>query len=44
VSDRREGRWAYYSLNAEALEAMGAYLEESKPEAHAAGCGCRGCC
>lgn len=32
VSDRREGRWVYYSLVPEALEQMRAFLGEVKPE------------
>ena len=44
VEDRREGRWSYYSLNPETLEAMGEYLEGSRPVEHGSGCGCRGCC
>ena len=44
VEDRKEGRWAYYSLNPESLEAMREYLEGSKPVEHGSGCGCRGCC
>jgi ArsR family transcriptional regulator len=32
VSDRRNGRWVYYSLVPEALEAMRAFLGEVKPE------------
>jgi ArsR family transcriptional regulator len=28
VTDRREGRWIYYSLNLESVEGMRAYLEE----------------
>jgi ArsR family transcriptional regulator, arsenate/arsenite/antimonite-responsive transcriptional repressor len=44
VDDRKDGRWSYYSLNPETLEAMGEYLEAAKPVAHGSGCGCRGCC
>lgn len=32
VSDRREGRWVYYSLVPEALEEMRAFLGEVKPD------------
>jgi ArsR family transcriptional regulator, arsenate/arsenite/antimonite-responsive transcriptional repressor len=32
VSDRRAGRWVYYSLVPEALEEMRAFLGEVKPE------------
>ena len=31
VSDRRDGRWVYYSLVPEALEEMRAFLGEVKP-------------
>lgn len=33
VSDRREGRWVYYSLVPEALESMRAFLGDVHPEA-----------
>ena len=32
VSDRRDGRWVYYSLVPEALEEMRAFLGEVKPD------------
>lgn len=32
VADRRDGRWVYYSLVPEALEAMRSFLGEVKPE------------
>ena len=32
VSDRRDGRWVYYSLVPESLEEMRAFLGEVKPE------------
>lgn len=32
VSDRREGRWAYYSLVPEALEEMRGFLGEVQPD------------
>ncbi|MGH7504449.1 MAG: ArsR/SmtB family transcription factor [Longimicrobiales bacterium] len=32
VSDRRDGRWIYYSLVPEALEEMRSFLGEVKPE------------
>jgi ArsR family transcriptional regulator, arsenate/arsenite/antimonite-responsive transcriptional repressor len=44
VSDRKEGRWSYYSLNPEALETMAEYLKHSMPRVHGSHCGCRGCC
>jgi ArsR family transcriptional regulator len=31
VSDRRDGRWVYYSLVPEALEEMRTFLEDVKP-------------
>jgi ArsR family transcriptional regulator, arsenate/arsenite/antimonite-responsive transcriptional repressor len=44
VTDRKEGRWSYYSLNPGTLEAMSEFLKESRPVEHGSGCGCRGCC
>jgi ArsR family transcriptional regulator, arsenate/arsenite/antimonite-responsive transcriptional repressor len=45
VEDRREGRWSYYSLNPQTLEAMKQFLDSARPvEVHGAGCGCTGCC
>ncbi|MEJ2539186.1 MAG: metalloregulator ArsR/SmtB family transcription factor [Gemmatimonadota bacterium] len=46
VSDRREGRWVYYSLVPEALDEMRAFLGEVKPEAEWSGAGRPGgdCC
>lgn len=44
VEDRKEGRWSYYSLNPETLDAMAEFLTAAKPVAHGSGCGCRGCC
>jgi ArsR family transcriptional regulator len=32
VSDRKQGRWNFYSLRHEVLEAMAAYLQERKPD------------
>jgi DNA-binding transcriptional ArsR family regulator len=41
VSDRRQGRWNYYSLRPEVLEEMAAYLLERRPdEAAWSACGC----
>lgn len=41
VNDRRQGRWVYYSLRAEALEEMTTFLEEHLPTEGAEGsCGC----
>ncbi|CAN5733930.1 hypothetical protein BH23GEM3_BH23GEM3_24510 [soil metagenome] len=33
VVDRREGRWVYYSLDPDALDAMAAVLREVRPSA-----------
>jgi ArsR family transcriptional regulator, arsenate/arsenite/antimonite-responsive transcriptional repressor len=44
VSDRRDGRWAYYALNPEALAEMRDYLAATASVTHPSGCGCRGCC
>ncbi len=33
VNDRRQGRWVYYSLRPEALEAMADYLQEKSADA-----------
>lgn len=35
VTDRKDGRWVYYSLVPEALEEMRAFLGEVKPEERA---------
>ena len=43
VSDRKQGRWAYYSLNPEALDAMGEFLGSIRPDENAWGEG-DGCC
>ncbi|HET9984485.1 MAG TPA: metalloregulator ArsR/SmtB family transcription factor [Longimicrobiales bacterium] len=41
VNDRRQGRWNYYSLRADVLAEMAAYLQERKPDESAwAACGC----
>ena len=44
VSDRRDGRWVYYSLVPEALEQMRAFLGEVQPEVWAAARGDGKCC
>jgi ArsR family transcriptional regulator, arsenate/arsenite/antimonite-responsive transcriptional repressor len=44
VSDRREGRWSYYSLNPGTLAEMGEYLDSAESVDHRRGCGCGGCC
>ena len=43
VTDRREGRWIYYSLNRDVLEQMGGFLREVKPGKHAGSCA-QACC
>jgi len=41
VNDRRQGRWVYYSLRADALEEMTAFLQEHLPTEDAErSCGC----
>ena len=41
VSDRRQGRWVYYSLRPEVLAGMTAFLEERRSAEGAPGvCGC----
>lgn len=40
VSDRREGRWVYYSLNPEALEEMEELLTALRPQSGAPGEDC----
>lgn len=43
VADRREGRWVYYSLNPDALDAVAAFAGAVKPGKHAGSCA-RACC
>ncbi|HEU0297857.1 MAG TPA: metalloregulator ArsR/SmtB family transcription factor [Longimicrobium sp.] len=43
VTDRKEGRWSYYSLNPATLEAMREFLGAVEPAEHATGCQ-GGCC
>ena len=43
VTDRRDGRWVYYSLNREALDRISAFAEAVKPGKHAGSC-TRACC
>ena len=41
VSDRRQGRWNFYSLRPEVLEELAAYLQERRPdEAAWSACSC----
>ena len=42
VTDRREGRWVYYTLNCDALDELGASLESLTPPPGAARAGI--CC
>lgn len=44
VSDRREGRWVYYSLVPETIEEMRGFLGEMKPEEEWQGARGDGCC
>lgn len=43
VSDRKEGRWVYYSLNAGVLDAIAAFTDEVRPTGEWQG-GSTGCC
>ena len=43
VSDRREGRWIYYALNRDALDAIAEFASEVKPGKHAGSCA-QACC
>lgn len=43
VTDRRDGRWIYYSLNREALDEMADFLRSVKPGKHAGSC-VKACC
>ena len=43
VTDRREGRWVYYSLSREALDQIAKFASEVKPGKHAGSCA-RACC
>ena len=43
VTDRREGRWVYYSLNREVLDRIGAFAAAVQPGKHAGSCS-RACC
>src|SRR5881392_351164 len=43
VTDRREGRWMYYALNREALDAIAHFAQAVKPGKHAGSCA-RACC
>lgn len=38
VVDRKEGRWNYYSLDPDALEAMRDFLGDARPREHSGGC------
>lgn len=41
VDDRKQGRWNFYSLRADVLDEMSAYLQERKPDENAwAACAC----
>ena len=43
VTDRREGRWIYYSLNPDALNEVAVFLRAVKPGKHAGSCA-QACC
>jgi ArsR family transcriptional regulator len=43
VTDRRDGRWVYYSLSAAALERISAFAKAVKPGKHAGSCA-SACC
>ena len=38
VADRREGRWSYYTLDADALDQIADFARAVKPGAHAGSC------
>jgi ArsR family transcriptional regulator len=45
VTDRREGRWVYYTLSCDPLEELGASIQALVPEPGTAGAGSAdGCC
>jgi ArsR family transcriptional regulator len=43
VSDRRDGRWVYYTLHRDALDEMTELLESVRPGKHAGSCA-KACC
>lgn len=43
VTDRKEGRWSYYSLNPEVLDAMAEFVRSVRPEPQPEG-STGGCC
>jgi ArsR family transcriptional regulator, arsenate/arsenite/antimonite-responsive transcriptional repressor len=44
VSDRKDGRWVYYSLRPEGLEEVRAFLSTIEPAVGTCGAGTEGCC
>lgn len=44
VTDRKEGRWIYYTLRPEALEEMRAFLAAAEPQAPLWSAPAEGCC
>ncbi len=42
VTDRREGRWVYYTLNRDALDGIAEFAHAVRPGNHAGSC--RACC
>ena len=43
VIDRRQGRWVYYALNRDALDAIAGFAAAVKPGKHAGSC-VQACC
>jgi len=43
VTDRKDGRWVYYSLNRETMDEMGEFLRDVRPGKHAGSCE-KACC
>jgi ArsR family transcriptional regulator, arsenate/arsenite/antimonite-responsive transcriptional repressor len=43
VTDRRDGRWVYYTLNRDVLEHIAGFAQSVKPGKHAGSCE-RACC
>ena len=43
ISDRKEGRWVYYALNRDALDAIAGFAAAVKPGKHAGSCA-QACC
>ena len=41
VHDRKEGRWVYYSLDPQVLDAMATFVTQARPAGEQGTCGCR---